>query len=113
MSVTLNDSFKTKLSEMFENESIFDKFAVRASPDGNTVVSGSYNNSFHMVDQDGVNTQYELNYKKATIAKQMSGKGTAFSSKIDYMRKATALDFHPTRNVMAVATLNCFFMYAQ
>ena len=112
LSVSLNDSFKTKLSEMFENEAIFDKFGVRASPDGNTIVSGSYNNWFHMVDQDGLNTQYELSYKKATIARQMTSKGQA-SSKIDYMRKVTALDFHPTRNVVAVASLNCFFMYAQ
>ena len=113
LNVNLNDSFKTKLSEMFENEAIFDKFIVKASPDGNTIASGSYNNWFHMVDQDGVNTQYELSYKKATIARQMSGKGSASTGKIDYMRKATALDFHPSKNMVAVASLNCFFMYAQ
>ena len=98
---------------MFENEAIFDKFGVRASPDGNTIASGSYSNCFHMVDLDGINTQYELSYKKITNARQMSGKSTATSSKLDYMRKTTALDFHPTKNVLTVASLNCFFMYAQ
>lgn len=76
-------------------------------------MSGSYSNCFHMVDQEGANTQYELSYKKITNARQMNGKVPVTSTKIDYMRKTTALDFHPTKNVLTVASLNCFFMYAQ
>lgn len=49
---------KGKLSEMFDNEAIFDKFALGVSPDGNTFASGSYNNYFHLMDQDGSNTQF-------------------------------------------------------
>ena len=64
-----------------------------------------------MVDQDGANTQYELNYKKMTIGRQM-GKGMAVG-KMEYMKKSTALDYHPSRNVLAVASMNCFFLYAQ
>ena len=64
-----------------------------------------------MVDQDGANTQYELNYKKSTIAKQIVGKGQAIP-KIEYLKKSSAIDFHPTKNTMAVASLNCFFTYS-
>jgi serine/threonine-protein phosphatase 2A regulatory subunit B len=57
---------------MFENESIFDKFSISSSGDGNQILTGNYNNNFHVIDLlDGSNTQYELNYKKQTVAKQM------------------------------------------
>ena len=95
---------------MFENEAIFDKFSIVASPDGNTIATGSYNNCFHMIDQDGSNTQYELSYKKSTVARPMVGKSSPLG-RVDYMKKTTALDFHPTMNIMAVGSLNCFFMY--
>jgi serine/threonine-protein phosphatase 2A regulatory subunit B len=101
---------KGKLSEVFENEAIFDKFSVSASPDGNTVATGSYSNCFHLVDQDGCNTQFELNYKKATISKNISGKQPPLG-KVDYLKKTTALDYHPLKNSVAVASLNCFFLY--
>ena len=56
--INLNEGMKGKLSEMFDNEAIFDKFALGVSPDGNTFASGSYNNYFHLMDQDGSNTQF-------------------------------------------------------
>jgi len=97
---------------MFENDCIFDKFAVSASPDGNTFFTGNYNNAFHLIDADGTNTQYELNFKKSTMAKPMvPGKGAAIS-KMDYTRKVLAGDFNSKRNMVAVAALNCFFIYS-
>ncbi len=103
---------KSKLCEMVENDAIFDKFSAAASPDSNTFLTGNYNNSFHMIDADGTNTQYELNYKKSTICRPMvPGKGTPIS-KMDYDRKTIAVDFHPKKNMVAVGSLNCFFIYA-
>jgi len=54
--------------------------------------------------------QYELNYKKITLSKSIVGKSAPLG-KMDYVRKTTVLDFHPTRNTVAVAALNCFFLY--
>lgn len=97
---------------MVENECIFDKFSLASSPDSNTMVTGNYNNCFHLIDADGTNTQYELNYKKATVCKPIvAGKGTPLS-KMDYERKTTAVDFHPKKNMVAVGSLNCFFIYS-
>jgi serine/threonine-protein phosphatase 2A regulatory subunit B len=56
--ITVNEALKSKLCDMVENECIFDKFSAAISPDGNTIVSGNYNNSFHLIDFDGSNTQY-------------------------------------------------------
>lgn len=111
-SILLQDALKNKLCEMFENDCIFDKFSVSASADGNTFFTGNYNNAFHLLDVDGTNTQYELNFKKNTIARPMlPGKGTPIN-KMDYVRKVLAGDFSPKRNMVAVAALNCFYIYS-
>ena len=57
--IMLNDGLKSKLCEMVENESIFDKFSINASSDGRSLLTGSYNNTFHLVDpDDNMNAQY-------------------------------------------------------
>jgi hypothetical protein len=46
------------------------------------------------------------------MAKPMvPGKGAAIS-KMDYTRKVLAGDFNSKRNMVAVAALNCFFIYS-
>lgn len=110
--IVLQEGMKGKLCEMFENDCIFDKFAISSSPDSNTVFTGNYNNSFHLLDLDGTNTQYELNFKKTTVSKQMvPGKGSAIA-KMDYTRKVMAGDFSSKKNMLAVAALNCFYIYS-
>lgn len=98
---------------MFENEAIFDKFALSCSSDSNTVMTGNYNNCFHMIDilDPNSHTQYELNYKKATLSKPVIPGKMPPLPKIDYLRKTNACDFNSKRNVAAVASLNCFFIY--
>ena len=61
---------------------------------------------------DGTNTQYELNYKKTTVAKNITVGKSSPVSKMDYERKTSALDFNSKKNVLAVASLNCFFIYS-
>ena len=109
--IMLNDGIKSKLCEMVENDSIFDKFRVNASQDGNTLLTGSYSNHFHLLDpEDGANAQYELNYKKTTTMKPIA-KGSHVN-RLDYFNKVIAGDFNPKRNMVAVASKNCFFTYA-
>lgn len=111
-SIMVQEGLKGKLCEMFENDCIFDKFAVSASSDGNTFFTGNYNNAFHLIDADGANTQYELNFKKTTVSKQMVAGKSAAIAKMDYTRKVLAGDFSPKRNMVAVASLNCFYIYS-
>jgi hypothetical protein len=76
-------------------------------------LTGNYNNCFHAIDlNDSSNTQYEINYKKQTIARPMIvGKATPLN-KMDYARKIVAADFHPTTNMVATASLHCFLIYS-
>ena len=57
-----------------------------------------------------MNAQYELNYKKSTIVRSIT-KGNSMP-KMDYVSKTIATDFNPKRNILAVASKNCFFTYA-
>lgn len=111
-SVPVQESLKTKLCEIFENDSIFDKFSLSVSKDSNTLLTGNYNNTFHMVDlNDGANNQYEVSYKKQTIVRSVNSK-TPLQARMDYARKVLANDFHPQNNLLAVASLNCFLIYS-
>lgn len=112
-SVTVQEALKSKLCDIFENDCIFDKFSVSVSKDSNTILTGNYNNCFHAIDvSDSTNTQYEVNYKKQTICRPMIPGKPAALNKMDYARKIIAADFHPTYNLQAVASLNCFLIYS-
>jgi hypothetical protein len=77
------------------------------------MLTGNYNNSFHLIDvADGANTQYELNYKKTTVSKPILPNKSTPIQKMDYIRKTVANDFNPKKNMLAVASLNCFFIYS-
>lgn len=55
---------------MYEHDCIDDRFQVTGSTDGSSIITGNYNNNFHVVDiLDGKNNQYELSYKKQTLKK--------------------------------------------
>ena len=109
--IVLQEGMKGKLCEMFENDFIFDKFAISSSPDNNTNFTSNFYNSLHLLDLDGSNTQYELNFKKTTVSKQMvPGKGSAIA-KMD-SRKVMTGDFSSKKNMVAVAALNCFYIYS-
>jgi serine/threonine-protein phosphatase 2A regulatory subunit B len=39
-----------KLCEVYESESIFDKFDLQISPDSSMVLTGGYNSNAHLID---------------------------------------------------------------
>lgn len=47
--ITLQDSMKSKLCEIFENECMEDKFTLGCSKNCDTIFTGSFNNSFHLL----------------------------------------------------------------
>jgi WD40 repeat protein len=97
---------------MVNNDSIYDAFRLRLSSDGRTMLTGSYNNCFHLIDAgSAANTQYELNYRKSTICRPIDQKSAPLT-KMDYAKKTIAADFSPVDDTLAVASLNCFFTYS-
>ena len=49
--INIFDPLKSKLCELYENESIFDKFDLSSSPDSNFIITGNYNSTFHLFDR--------------------------------------------------------------
>jgi serine/threonine-protein phosphatase 2A regulatory subunit B len=50
---------KSKLCDLFETDSIEDKFSLMVSEDGNDLLTGNYNNCFHVISSNtGENNQY-------------------------------------------------------
>jgi serine/threonine-protein phosphatase 2A regulatory subunit B len=111
--ICVQETLKSKLVNLFESDSIYDKFNIACSRDSGTVVTGNYNNLFHLMDVgSGANTQYELSFKKNTVARAMVPGRCPPVSKLDTRRKTSAVAFHPFRDSVAVASLNCFFIYS-
>jgi len=53
----VTDYIDKKLCDLYEAESVFDKFKLQVSPDGQNVVTGAYNSNAHIINLDGkVNT---------------------------------------------------------
>jgi len=84
-----------------------------AGPDSNQVVTGLFNNNFHIIDvKKDVNTQFELNFNKKTISKVIPKKCTeVLGSNYNYTRKVLRTAYHPIEHIVAIACLNCLFFY--
>ena len=46
----VTDYLEKKLCEVYESETIFDKFDLQISPDSRLVLTGAYNSNFHVID---------------------------------------------------------------
>ncbi len=56
---------KTKLCELFEQDCTEDKFQIKASNNGRFLLTGNYNNCFHLINTQNFNNfQYQLNYRQ-------------------------------------------------
>lgn len=64
-----------------------------------------------MLDIEGNNSQYELSYKKHTVCKAV-GKSSSPITRMNYQKKVIVSDYSPAKNMVALASLNCFFTYA-
>jgi hypothetical protein len=106
---------------LYENESVFDKFEVNASPCGNYLLTGSYNNNGHVIDIEGTsNSTVEAVFgnKRGKISaktRQYNGKKlhSLGEGAPDLRKKVLLNSWHPIENIIAVANHNCIFIFNQ
>ena len=112
--INIFEPLKSKLCELYENEAIFDKFSVSASPCGNYFLTGLFNNNFHISDIAGQNNlQFELDFNKKTTLKHIPKKFyEPLGSTYNFTRKVLRSAWHPTENLVACASLNSLFVYS-
>ncbi|GAA5940171.1 protein phosphatase 2A regulatory subunit CDC55 [Sporobolomyces koalae] len=136
--INVHDHLRSKLCDLYENDCIFDKFECTFSGDGNNVLSGSYNNYFHIYDQkaeqDIVLQADKSAFKAKKIGANKAGKGQGNTTtaggpngkkgqsngkpiidteNIDFNKKILHASWHPRENTIAIAATNNLFLYSQ
>lgn len=71
--IPIHDHLRSKLCDLYENDCIFDKFEALWGPDGKKVLTGSYNNYFHIFDKDDSSDVVLQADKSAFKAKKLAG----------------------------------------
>ncbi|MCL7023085.1 hypothetical protein MKW94_029277 [Papaver nudicaule] len=128
----VHEHLRPKLCDLYENDSIFDKFECCLSGDGLRVATGSYSNLFRVFGSaPGSNEATTLEASKNPIRRQpqtptrslrsltsLSRSRRRGSESIgidaggnDFSTKLLHLAWHPTSNVLACAAANSLYMY--
>ncbi|OAY83956.1 Serine/threonine protein phosphatase 2A 55 kDa regulatory subunit B beta isoform [Ananas comosus] len=114
----VHEYLRPKLCDLYENDSIFDKFECCLSGDGLRVATGSYSNLFRIFGCTPANTEATtLEASKnpmryATLIKSSETPGVdANGNSYDFTTKLLHLAWHPSENSIACAAANSLYMY--
>lgn len=133
--IPIHEHLRSKLCDLYENDCIFDKFEALWGPDGNKVLTGSYNNYFHIFDKDEDSSAPNSNVvlqadKSAFKTKKGAGggkKGKAGANNaaggagavgqvntenVDFNKKILHASYHPRENTIAIAATNNLFIFS-
>lgn len=106
-----------KLCDLYESENIFDKFEISASPDSQYMVTGTYSDSFHVVDRLGgsaVTLSATFDNPKASpigmYNNELEKKPITLPT-FDFSHKIQQACWHPNSQAIAVANYNCLFVF--
>lgn len=121
----MHDHLRSKLCDLYENDCIFDKFECTFSGNGEHVLTGSYNNYFHIYDREATSDVVlqadKSAFKKTKTgaskgSKGLAGKGAAAKGangkpaidvdSIDFNKKILHASYHPRENIIAIAATN-------
>ncbi len=113
-----------KLKYLYQNNYINDKFTIDCDLYGKYILTGGYNNMFHIFDiEQRLNTQMiidETNDKlmNTNIIRKINSKGSCFYKKdapnlgiIDFDKKISHQAFCPNNNFLLVVVYNCIYTY--
>jgi serine/threonine-protein phosphatase 2A regulatory subunit B len=116
------DYLEKNLVNLYEEDSIYDKFFLDVSPCNNYLLTGAYNKSAHIVDISGTNNS-TIETKFEMVRGKVAGKNRKYGANkrlaalegqgsIDFKKKVTSGVWHPKENTVALAFRNCIFMYS-
>jgi len=126
--IRIHDYLRSKLCDLYENDCIFDKFECNFGPNGDHVITGGYNNLFHIYELDGKSTRYVLeacksnpnksSKKKPSMVKPKYSRNSSNSDNdninpdnIDFNKKILHAAWHPLDNLVAVGASNNMFIF--
>ena len=119
-SMQVCDYLEKNLCNLYEEDSIYDKFFCDVSPDNNYLLTGSYNRNGHVIDIAGTNnstlqTNFDMKRGKTAgkVRKYSNNKKLAAldTGDIDFKKKILYGCWSPVENIAALAFRNCIFLY--
>lgn len=128
LTLPVHDYIKPKLCDLYENDTIFDKFTICFSSDGKHVVTGTYGNRVRVIplqqDPEGCYSETLTADKSILIGgaknkTQIVGKKSPLSSQlnevdpetIDYEKKTLHISLNGDNDCIAVAAATNLFMF--
>jgi serine/threonine-protein phosphatase 2A regulatory subunit B len=124
MTVPIHEHLKGKLSELYENDCIFDKFEASFSYDSSLILTGSYSNYLSLYEAGNASAAPVVLHadKSAFRAKKTPTKNKPMgplrkqkdvAENVDFGKKILHAAWHPSENSIAVAATNNLFIFTQ
>lgn len=122
----VHEQLRARLCDLYENDSIFDKFDCCVNGRGDAIATGSYNNLFRVFgtwnnhdltlesSRDPMRNRLQTKQvNRFAIRKNGPGKSRVNEAELgtDYNSKLLHLAWHPEANVIAAAASNSLYMY--
>lgn len=114
--VRVHDYLQPKLCDLYESDSIFDKYELSCNRAGNKFVTATYHNYFLVYD-----LQHHIDARQSTLVGSVRMKLGGNKSKlenemapesIDYTKKPLHVAWHPNDDVIAIGASNNLYLYA-
>lgn len=126
--ISVHDQLTERLSDAYENDSIFDKFEVCFSGDSSSIMTGSYNNNF-MIYPNSIKTgdcvsldepdeivlqadKTAFKSKRLGSIQQQSSRNKEWGDDIDFKKSILHFSWHPKENSVAIAATNNLFIFS-
>ena len=114
-----------KLSYLYQNNYINDKFSLSTDNTGKFILTGGYNNMFHVIDtEQRLNTQIVIDDSNektmnTNVIRKINAKGSCFYKKddqsinnINFDKKITHQIYSPVENYSLLILYNCIYSYS-
>jgi len=105
--VKFHDHLIPKLCDLYENDSIFDKFECSWNGRSNRLLTGSYNNNFYICDAFGSGITHMTALKPGMSA------GYPQNQHLDSSQKVLHTAWHPNQDIIALGAKDFGYLYLQ
>ena len=123
--IVLYEPIINNLSYLYKNNYINDKFSLSSDNSGQFLLTGGYNNMFHVIDtEQRLNTQIIIDdsddkLMNTNVIRKINSKGSCFykkddihSSNINFSKKIQHQAFSPIENYSLMIVYNCIYSYS-
>jgi serine/threonine-protein phosphatase 2A regulatory subunit B len=114
----INENLKSILCDLYETDSIFDKFDLCMSPNGSTIVTGGYDSQFYLSNLDGsklcktwLRSEVPTSINNSDKNKYNDSKAVDAAAPVDISRKVLHCAYHPHEDTLAVTENASLYLY--